>query len=135
MEMPLYIHGNMYDSVTVDAWQNVWDKICRMAYDGKDVCESIITRPGIMHVNGRVVPDKRESAHSHEYSRGDPINSYFLTLDNIWKQYSQFHGTQDPKVIPEFKELIVPYSLYECLGVQQWFEHSFPNCKVYFWNE
>jgi hypothetical protein len=135
MEMPLYINGKLYDAVTVEAWQGLWDKICRMAYDGKDVCESIITRPGIMHVNGRVLHDKRESTHSKEYARRDPVNSYFLTLDNVWKQYSQFHSPDMPKVIPEFKELVVPYSLYECLGVQAWFQYSFPNCKVYFWDE
>lgn len=135
MEMPLYINGNLYDAITIEAWQSVWDRICRMAYEGKDVCESITTRPGIMHVNGRVIHDSRESSHSNEYSRCNPVNSYFITLDNIWKQYSQFHSPQMPKVIPEFKELVVPYALYECLGVHSWFEHSFPNCKVYFWDE
>lgn len=135
MEMPLYIHGNMYDHVTIEAWQHLWDKICRMAYEKKDICERIIAHPGIMHINGRVVSDKRESTHSREYNRREPVNSYFLTLENVWKQYSLFHGTQMPYEIPEFKELVVPYSLYNCLGVQSWFRHSFPNCKVYFWDE
>jgi hypothetical protein len=135
MKMPLYIHGNSYDRATVEAWQQVWDTICKMAYEKKDICESIVTRPGIMHVNGRVVPDNRESVHSCEYNRKEPVNSYFLTLDNIWRQYSQLHGTKMPHVVPEFKELIVPYTLYECLGVHAWFRHSFPNCKVYFWDE
>lgn len=135
MEMPLYIHGNMYDRITVDAWQDVWDKICKMAYEGKDVCEKIVTRPGILHINGQVLHDSTESTHSREYNRHTPVNSYFLTLENVWKQYSSFYGSQMPQVVSEFKELIVPYSLYNCLGVQSWFRHSFPNCKVYFWDE
>jgi len=135
MEMPLYIHGNMYDHVTIEAWQQVWDMICKMAYENGPVYEKIVTTPGIMHVNGRVVHDKRESAHSQEYNRREPVNSYFLTLENIWKQYSLLYGTQMPDVVPEFKELIVPYSLYNCLGVQSWFRHSFPNCKVFYWDE
>jgi hypothetical protein len=135
MEMPLYVHGNMYDHVTVDAWQGLWDRICRMAYEKKDICEKIITTNGILHMDGQIVEDNRQYVHSHIYNREKPINSYFLTLDNIWKQYSSFHGAQMPHVIPELKELVVPYSLYNCLGVQSWFRHSFPNCKVYFWDE
>jgi hypothetical protein len=135
MEMPLYIHGNMYESVTLEAWQEIWDRICKMAYENKDICERIVTRPGILHVNGHIVSDKRESTHSAEYARREPVNSYFLTLENVWKQYSHFHGTQLPGVVPEFKELVVPYSLYNCLGVQAWFRHSFPNCKVFYWDE
>lgn len=135
MKMNLYINGNMYDDVTLEAWQQVWDKVCKMCYEGTGICESIVTRPGIMHVNGRVIQDTRESTHTREYSRHNPVNSQFLTLDNIWKQYSHLYGTMDPKVVPEFKELVVPYSLYETLGVHSWFRHSFPNCVVTFWNE
>jgi hypothetical protein len=135
MEMPLHIHGNMYDHITIEAWQQVWDKICRMAYEKKDICEKIITRPGSIRVNGKPVPDSRESTHTQEYNRREPMNSYFLTLENVWKQYSSFHRSEMPHVIPEFKELVVPYSLYNCLGVQSWFRHSFPNCKVYHWDE
>lgn len=135
MEMPLFIYGKMYDQVTIDAWQEVWNKICRMAYENTDICERIITRPGVMHVNGRVIPDKRESAHSQEYNRKEPVNSYFLTLDNIWKQYSTLYKTQALYIVPDFKELIVPHALYDCFGVQSWFRHCFPNCKVYYWDE
>lgn len=135
MEIPLNIHGNMYEQTTIQAWQNVWDRICKMAYEGTDICEKIITTPGIMRVNGKVVTDKRESAHTHEYARREPVNTYFLTLDNVWKQYSSYYGSTMPKVIPEFKELIVPYVLFNDIGVRCWFEHSFPNCKVYYWDE
>lgn len=135
MEIPYYLDGKMYDNVTIEAWQEVWDRVCRMAYEKRDICESIVTKPGIMHINGRIIHDKRESTHVREYCRLEPINHYFLTLENIWKQYSQLYSPNDPDVILEFKELIVPRCLYECLGVSQWFKYSFPNCKVSFWDE
>lgn len=135
MNIPLFIHGNRYEEVTIDAWQCIWDKICKMSYEGTDICERIVTRPGVMHINGRVVQDRRETTHSQEYSRREPLNDYFLSLDNIWKQYSGLYGSADVKVIPELKQLVVPRALYESLGVQQWFRYSFPNCVVTFWNE
>jgi hypothetical protein len=135
MEIPLYIHGNMYDRVTLESWQYVWDHICKMAYEGKNVVESIVTRPGVMYIDGVLTNEKKQSEHSKVYRNKDLANSYFLNLDNVWKQYSQFYGPVMPKVIPEFKELIVPYALYDCLGVQSWFRHSFPNCKVFYWDE
>lgn len=84
MEIPLSIQGDLYDTITIECWQNVWEKICKMTYEGNDICESIITRPGIMVINGQKVYDKRESAHSQEYDRNQPLNKYLLTLDNIW---------------------------------------------------
>jgi hypothetical protein len=135
MEIPLFINGQLYENHTIEAWQSVWDKICKMSYDGTDVCEEIVTTPGIMHINGRILNNKYKSDHIIEYSRLEPVNTYFLTLENVWKQYSSFHGPQPVKVIPEFKKLVVPRCLYECLGVQQWFRYSFPNCQVTYWDE
>lgn len=132
MDIPLYVHGNMYDEVTIDAWQTVWDQICKMAYDGTNICETIITRPGLMHMDGEMIYN---SNHSDEYKKLKYVNSDFLTLDNIWKQYSHLYGTAEVKIIPEFKKLVVPRSLYECLGVKSWFRYSFPNCHVVFWDE
>lgn len=131
MEIPLNIYGDTYDEITIEAWQSVWDHVCKMAYEGTDICESIITRPGVMTINGKKVFDKRERTHSQEYARLQPINTYFLTLDNMWKQYSDYYP--EVKVIPEFKKLIVPYALYQSLGITQWFRYSFPNCEVIYW--
>lgn len=91
-------------------WQSIWGRICRMAYEGTDICESIVTEP-------------------QEYS-----DDYELTLDYTWKQYSRKHGTKFPDVVPEFKKLVVPFGLYANLGINPWFKHSFPNCKVEFWS-
>lgn len=135
MEIPLYLNGKTYEGHTVEAWQQVWDRICRMAYEGKDVCEKIVTKPGLTYIDGKIISNSTESYHNRIYRNVEPINYYFLTLENVWKQYSQLYHPSDPKVIPEFKELVVPYCLYNCLGVQSWFRHSFPNCKVYFWDE
>lgn len=135
MEMPLFINGNMYDNHTIEAWQNVWERICKMAYDGTDICEEIVTVPGILHVNGRVINDRRESTHNVEYHRLEPVNYYFLTLENIWKQFSHLYADKNPGVVPELKKLVVPYCLYDCPGVRSWFRYSFPNCKLYFWDE
>lgn len=133
MEVPLFVNGGMYESHTIESWQYVWDKICKMAYEGQGICESIVTRPGILHIDGRVIQDKTEVTHSKEYARQSNMNSYFLTLDNIWKQYSHLHNTKMPGVVPELKELVVPFVLYNDLGIEPWFRYSFPNCKVTFW--
>lgn len=133
MEISLFIDGKMYDNCTVDAWQTVWEKICKMSYEGTEICEEMVTVPGILHINGKILRDTRESTHSNEYRRLEPVNTYFLTLDNMWKQYSHLYGSAKLKVVPEFKKLVVPQALFECLGVQQWFRYSFPNCKVYYW--
>ena len=129
MEIPLSIKGDLYDEITIECWQAVWKNICQMTYEGNNICESIITRPDIMTINGRKVYDKREKSHSQEYARIQPTNSHLLTLDHIWKQYS---GTE-LIVVPEFKNLVVPYPLFQTLGVNSWFKYSFPNCKVSFW--
>lgn len=135
MEIPLFINGNRFEEHTIDQWQQVWDKICKMAYEKAPPCEKIITSPGFVHINGEVTNDRTEKTHTYEYSRPQPLNTYFLTLDNIWKQYSSFYGPQMPDVVPELKELFVPRVLYDSLGISNWFRHSFPNCKVTFWEE
>ena len=133
MEIPLFINGNTFEAQTIEQWQYVWDKVCKMAYEKTDICEKIITRPGFIHLNGEVINNKTELEHSREYERAQPLNTYFLTLDNIWKQYSTFHGVKMPEIIPEFKELVVPRALFESIGIDNWFRYSFPNCTVKFW--
>ena len=135
MEIPLFINGNLFEEHTIEAWQQVWDIVCKMSYENTNICEKIITTPGFLHINGKLNNDKTEITHSHEYSRSQPLNTYFLTLDNIWKQYSKFHGLKMVHVVPEFKELFVPRVLFDSLGVSNWFRYSFPNCKVTFWEE
>ena len=133
MEIVLNIDGNMYDETTVGIWQVVWHKLCSMAYTRSNICRSIVIKPGPMIINNRYVLDKRELSHSREYSRIEPLNRDKLTLEYMWKKYSHAYGNKYPEVVPELKELVVPYSLFVCLGVNSWFRHSFPNCKVRFW--
>ena len=135
MEIPLFINGNRFEEHTIENWQQVWDDICKMAYERSPPREKIITTPGFIHINGELTNDKTEKTHTHEYSRSQPVNTYFLTLDNMWKQYSSFYGSRMPDVVPELKELVVPRVLYDSLGISNWFRHSFPNCKVTFWEE
>jgi hypothetical protein len=129
MEISLNIQGDVYDNSTIHEWQLVWEKICNMAYADTDIYESIVTRPGVMIINGRKVHDKRELSHSREYARTQPINRDLLMLDHVWNQYSN----KEPKIVPEFKNLVVPYPIYQSLGINAWFKYSFPNCKVTFW--
>ena len=129
----MFINGNRYETHTIEQWQEVWDRICKMAYEKTNICEKIVTKPGIFHLNGEVINDRSEKTHSYEYERSQPLNTYFLTLDNVWKQYSSFYGPKMPEVVPEFKELVVPRALFSSLGIDVWFRHSFPNCKVTFW--
>ncbi len=133
MEIPLFIDGNMFETHTITQWQYVWDLICKMAYEGTGICEKIVTSPGILHINGEVIKDNTELRHASEYAKTSYMNTYFLTLDNIWKQYSKFYGTKMPGIVPELTEIVVPFALYNELGVNPWFRHSFPNCKVTFW--
>ena len=39
----------------------------------------------------------------------------------------------EAKVVPELVYLKVPRVLFEHIGVNSWFKHSFPNCKVELW--
>lgn len=134
MEITLRINKNQYEDSTIIEWQNVWDIICKMTYEGTNKCENIITKPGNLYIDGRKVYDKREKTHSREYLRLEPDNIYLLTLDNVWKQYSSYYGTKELIIVPEFKKLVVPYPLFHSIGIPQWFRYSFPNCEVIYWN-
>ena len=54
-----------------------------------------------------------------------------ITLDYMWEFYSRKY--RNCGIVPELKRLHVPRELFMCLGVQKWFEYSFPNCLVTFW--
>lgn len=118
--MKLYVDENKYSAETVDEWQQVWKSICEMAYCQTYVFEEIITKPHISEKD------------DNRIYRNHPSE---LTLDFIWKQYSNHYGTQMPFVIPMLKRLHVPRVLFEEIGVYSWFKYSFPNCKITFWEE
>lgn len=118
--MKLHVDKNRYSPETVDEWQQLWKSICEMAYCQTYVFEEIITKP---HFS--------EKVDTKFYNR----DQTGITLDFIWKQYSNHYGTKMPFVIPMFKRLHVPRALFEELGVYSWFDYSFPNCKITFWEE
>lgn len=135
MEIPLVIDRKMYDVETTDGWKSVWNNICEMAYERTGICEKIITKPGYMRVNGVEDHSKNEGVHSRVYLKKDCVNDFMITLDTTWKFYSAKHGPKMPYVIPELKEIHVPRILFETIGVKLWFNHSFPNCRIFFWDE
>jgi len=133
MEIPLIIRNSLYDVETVNAWQFVWETVCLMAYERKSMVKELITTPGLLVIDGMVNTSKLEPEHSAIYSERLPHNYDEITLDYMWKIYSRNHD--DVQVIDSFKRLHVPRALFEDLGIKKWFEYSFPNCKVTYWNE
>jgi hypothetical protein len=102
----------------VSQWQTVWSQICDMAYLRENITDKIIVHP------------ESELASAH-YSNNSCPNADEITLDYTWEIYSKKY--KDVHVVPEFKELFIPKALFDTLGVNQWFRHSFPNCTVQFW--
>ena len=135
MEIPLIVHEKNYQYDTIAGWKQVWDIICKMAYEKTGICDKIITKPGYMRVNGVVDNSKNEAIHSRVYLKRECLNDFNITLDIVWKYYSIQNGSKMPHVIPELKEIHVPRILFETLGVKAWFNHSFPNCRIFFWDE
>lgn len=134
MEIPLWINSEFYTNDTVIPWQSVWNSVCEMAYENKNICEEIITRPNGINIGGTQTNSKGERVHAGIYEEAFPLNRYEITLDYMWKRYNEKYRTGMPHVVPEFKRLHVPKALFENLGVKQWFEHSFPNCRVTYWD-
>lgn len=97
---------------TVMPWQHVWTLILDMAYRHGTPIQSIYV----------------EKQDYDAYQSKNIVNQELIEFDYIWKEYSG-----DTNVVPEFKELYVPYELFNCSGVRYLFEESFPNCRVSFW--
>lgn len=133
MRVPLIINDRMYAYETIVAWKNVWDKICRMAYENDEPVSEFTMVPGHIRIEG-IAFHMDEAEQANYYSRFLPLNSDVITLDHMWKYYSKKHGTEMPRVVPEFQNLHVPRSLFESIGINPWFQHSFPNCKVTYWS-
>lgn len=135
MEIPLVVHQKMYQYDTIAGWKRVWDTICQMAYEKTGICDKIITTPGFMRIDGVEDNSKSESSHSRVYLKRECLNDFSICLDIVWKYYSAQYGPKLPHVIPELKEIHVPRILFETLGIKAWFNHSFPNCRIFFWDE
>jgi len=101
----------MYNGRTQEDWQQVWRRVCDMAYLRTNICEELVVYP----YDPVIEKDWPEE----------------ITLDYTWDIYNEkYHEAQ---VVPELKKLFVPRDLFVCLGVTQWFLFSFPNCVVEFW--
>ena len=136
MEIPLRIANNRYSDDTVRAWQSVWSTICEMAYKKQYVTQSIITYPGILKLsNGCEYFDADELEHTSYYERMIPNNAYKISIDYMWRKYSEESPDNLVHVVPEFQTLHVPRVLFDEVGVSAWFDHCFPNCLVTFWQE
>jgi len=135
MEIHLLVQHEQYCLETVEAWQYIWRVICDMCYLGKPPHETIIIRPGAFEVDDEIVMNSGEAEQTRFYEKRSPINDEQITLDSVWKVYSAGAGPDfTPHVVPEFTRLHVPACLFYSLGVERWFAHSFPNCKVTFWD-
>lgn len=134
MEIPIVIRYNHYREETVDKWRDVWSTICEMCYNGNRIAKSIIVLPGSIQIDEELSLNPSEQDHCEIYRMRDWSNDNVITLDHTWKKFSKTAGPRNLLVVPEFKELHVPKSLFDSLGVTQWFRHCFPNCKVTYWD-
>lgn len=101
-------------------WKTIWQHICEMAYRRENIVDGVVIPIG-------------------EY---DEIKKHYdeeITLDYTWKTWSRLRDSDgkyiDALVVPELKEIYVPRILFETPGVYAWFNYSFPNCSIFFWED
>jgi len=112
-----------YSFRTIGLWQNVWRALCEMAYNKEaKQYERVAVEPE---------EDELEESKYYERNRSRIRNHHLLCLEEIWSKYDRF----EPFVNTRLKELVVPRVLFECPGVRHFFEFSFPECEVVFWEE
>lgn len=134
--IPLTVNSALYGKSTIFIWKTVWEKICVMAYENKDICEEIITLPGRINIDGVISDRMDEIEHTKYYTKKIPNNDYDITFDSTWKRISKHYGALYTLYdVPDLKKLHVPRQLFDSLGVRQFFRHSFPNCKITYWEE
>jgi hypothetical protein len=91
-----------------------------MAYFRENIVETIVLPP-------------------ENYDELKRYKSKEITLEHTWKSWSRLRDSNgaylDAQVVPELKEIYVPRILFETIGVYAWFNHSFPNCSILFWED
>jgi hypothetical protein len=112
----------------VQKWQSVWKKICNMAYGDSS------------NISFVCVPlDEHEYREILKYKTEKYVNYDQIMLDHMWQKISSVKDENgnfpEAKVFPDLKEIYVPRVLFETMGVFQWFQHSFPNCTIMFWED
>ena len=112
-------------SSVIDKWQHVWLQICDMAYDNTNITSQIII-------------EKSNYAELLKYM-SNSNDFHLITLDYMWEEITleqkRFQMPPYVHVVPELQAIYVPRILFESLGVYAWFEYSFPNCKILFWED
>jgi hypothetical protein len=107
-------------------WQALWKTICEMSYHRRCLTYEI-ARP------------MEDYQLMEKYKNTNPSDFYKLTLDCTWKEYSERRDTDnnfiEPQVVPELRFIFIPRILFDSLGIRSWFQFSFPNCKVQFWED
>lgn len=113
-------------SKTVQKWQAVWHQICNMAYINSENTKTLSIP----------VEGYKELL---EYKMKNYVNYEEILLDHTWQKFSLIKDENgdflEAKVCPDLTEIYVPRILFETMGVFQWFQHSFPNCKILFWED
>jgi hypothetical protein len=107
----------MFDDDIVLRWTMFWTKLCDMAYFREGICSEL-----------KIHPEFTIEYNLKETFQFPNFNE--LTLDYTWNNPEIY---KEALVVPELKTLYVPKCLFECLGVYKWFEYSFPNCEILFW--
>lgn len=110
-----------YKFRTLSEWQNVWRVVCDMAYDPNAKQYETI----------EIHSEDSDREDARAYGAYTVQNQHLICLDEIWRTYDR----KNPFVNKNLKYLYVPRVLFYCLGVQNWFKFSFPNCEVHYWPE
>jgi hypothetical protein len=120
-ELETEFERRYYTFATIGEWQKVWQIICDMAYDSKaEQYEDIIVRSA-----------DSDKDDARGYGAYTVQNQHLICIDEVWRRYDK----KQPFINKTLKSLYVPRVLFYCLGIQNWFKFSFPNCKIYYWPE
>jgi hypothetical protein len=105
----------------ISQWQRTWKALLDMAYYRKDPIPFFVA-PAEFSCQWKHHPDFEK-----------------LTFNYAWREYDKEKDSDGfyivPQVVPELKQLLVPYDLFYCLGSNTFMSKCFPNCKVLYYYE
>jgi hypothetical protein len=120
-ELDIEFERRYYSFATVAKWQKLWHILCDMAYDSKaEQYEDII-----------VYSDDSDKEDARAYAGHTVQNQHLICIEEVWRRYDK----KQPFVNKNLKSIYVPRVLFYCLGIQNWFKFSFPNCEIFYWPE